>query len=171
MLINSALIALVFSYPASSCPPNFPSYFSGTRSYPPAPPPLQGGQSQEQTDFYLSSPFCTFASFTFWRKLSFQFHYFCAHAGSDCSYCFWLSASLLFAVNIYVLFCDIISKYFLILLNPSGGAGRKSNAKSGWQSFGRLLLMKVIEFCISFNLFAPAFCSVSVLPVCVSVVH
>lgn len=100
-------------------------FFGHTQLSTSSTPPLQGGQSQEQTDFYLSSPFCTFASFTFWRKLSFQFHYFCAHAGSDCSYCFWLSASLLFAVNIYVLFCDIISKYFLILLNPSGGAGEK----------------------------------------------
>lgn len=60
------------------------------------------------------------------------------------------AAAPLFAVNIYVLFWDTISKYSLILL-LEGGWGKAKCQKWLPETFSRLLLMKVIEFCISFN--------------------
>lgn len=50
----------------------------------------------------------------------------------------FLAAAPLFAVNIYVLFWDTISKYSLISL-PGGGWGKR-NAKSGCQKL-------LVDFC------------------------
>lgn len=175
LVINFALIVLV-----SLRPLGLSSTFT-PRSFPTGAAPFEGNPRSRQllADFYLSFLHLSRTQDSELRtrdlgrtihvrhKLGFQFHYFC-----PC--CFRLFSLLLlllllavlplFAVNIYVLFCDIISKYFPILLNSltrEGSGRRQAEVRCRkwlakfWPTF---VWMKVMGFCVSFNLFCSKCC-------------